>query len=309
MSDKVLAIITSTIARNIEANKKLPWFKPWFGGKKIVNGTNILEQRNLISNKPYRGINYMLTSMSGFPSPFWLTFEQAKIKKIYLEPNQQYTPIVKWIIDEDEKGKMVFRGCRYFRVYNLSQFKNWESIKTPDSDIPTPATEEIELPENNLIEDCERIIAGYKNSPTINKNGNRAYYVPSIDSVTVPSISSFVSSEHYYATMIHELVHSTGHEKRLKRKGIAEGMDGFGGKNYSFEELVAEIGACFLCNMIGIDSEKVFDNSIAYIQSWLGKFNDDVTMLPKAAQMAQKAVDLILGKEYKKETEESENED
>jgi antirestriction protein ArdC len=247
--------------------------------------------------------------MSGFPSPFWLTFEQAKIKKIYLEPNQQYTPIVKWIIDEDEKGKMVFRGCRYFRVYNLSQFKNWESIKTPDSDIPTPATEEIELPENNLIEDCERIIAGYKNSPTINKNGNRAYYVPSIDSVTVPSISSFVSSEHYYATMIHELVHSTGHEKRLKRKGIAEGMDGFGGKNYSFEELVAEIGACFLCNMIGIDSEKVFDNSIAYIQSWLGKFNDDVTMLPKAAQMAQKAVDLILGKEYKKETEESENED
>lgn len=308
MSDKVLAVITSVIIRNIEENKKLPWFKPWFGGKHIVNGTNVLEQRNLISNKPYRGINYMLTSMSGFPSPFWLTFEQAKSRKMYLEPNQHYTPIVKWIIDEDEKGKMVFRGCRYFRVYNLSQFKNWKAVKTPDADIPCPEPEEEEESKNNLIDDCERIIAGYKNSPVINKNGNRAYYVPSIDSVTVPSISNFISSEHYYATLIHELVHSTGHEKRLKRKGIAEGMDGFGGKNYSFEELVAEIGSCFLCNMIGIDSEKVFDNSIAYIQSWLGKFNDDVTMLPKAAQMAQKAVDLILGKEYKKETEESEDE-
>lgn len=308
MSDKVLAIITSVITRNIEANKKLPWFRPWFGGKHIVNGTNVLEQRNLISNKPYRGINYMLTSMSGFPSPFWLTFEQAKSRKMYLEPNQHYTPIVKWIIDEDEKGKMVFRGCRYFQVYNLSQFKNWKTVKTPDADIPCPEPEEEEENKNNLIDDCERIIAGYKNSPVINKNGNRAYYVPSIDSVTVPSISNFISSEHYYATLIHELVHSTGHEKRLKRKGIAEGMDGFGGKNYSFEELVAEIGSCFLCNMIGIDSEKVFDNSIAYIQSWLGKFHDDVTMLPKAAQMAQKAVDLILGKEYKKETEESEDE-
>lgn len=306
MSDKVLGIITSVITQNIEANKKLPWFKPWFGGKKIVGGVNILEQRNLISNKPYRGINYMLTSMSGFPSPFWVTFQQAKAKKMFLQPGQRYTPIVKWIIDEDEKGKTVFRGCRYFQVYNLSQFKDWENIKTPDAELVIDEPEEVN--ENQLIDDCERIIAGYKNSPAINKNGNRAYYVPSIDSVTVPPIGQFVSSEHYYATMIHELVHSTGHEKRLKRKGIAEGMDGFGGKNYSFEELVAEIGSCFLCNMIGIDSEKVFDNSIAYIQSWLGKFQDDVTMLPKAAQMAQKAVDLILGKEFKKEQEETEDE-
>jgi len=300
MSDKVLAILTQVISKNIQDGNKLPWFRPWFGGCKIVGGRNIYAPRNLTTNKEYRGINYMLTSMQGMPSPFWLTFDQAKERKIYLKPNQQYTPIVRWIVDENEEGKTVYKGCRYFRVYNLSQFQNWENIKTPDSDLVIE--EENEEIKNNLIDSAERIIAGFNKGPEIGFGGNRAYYVPSIDKVTVPKISDFISSEHYYATLIHELVHSTGHEKRLKRKGVAEGMDGFGGKNYSFEELVAEIGSCFLCNRIGIDTEKVFDNSVAYIQNWLGKFHDDVSMLPKAAQMAQKAVDLILGTEYKNES-------
>jgi len=302
MSEKVLGIITQVIARNIEENKKLPWMRPWFGGSKFVNGKNLFEQRNLTTNKPYRGINYMLTTMSGFSSPFWLTFEQAKKLKLYLKPNQPYTPIVRWIIEETEDKKTIYKGCRYFRVYNLSQFKDWENVYTPDSNLIVE--EEKEEKKNNFIDDCERIIAGYNKGPEIGFGGNRAYYVPSIDKVTVPNIENFISSEHYYATLIHELVHSTGHEKRLKRKGIAEEMDGFGGKNYSFEELVAEIGSCFLCNRIGIDNEKVFDNSVAYLQSWLGKFHNDVSLLPRAAQHAQKAVDLILGKEWKKEAEE-----
>lgn len=303
MSDKVLGVITQVIIRNIEENKKLPWMRPWFGGSKFVNGKNLFEQRNLITNKAYRGINYMLTTMAGYPSPFWLTFEQAKKLKLYLNPGQHYTPIVRWIVDETEDGKTIYKGCRYFQVYNLSQFKNWESVKTPDSDLVVEEETEEEK-KNELNLECERIIAGYNKGPEIGFGGNRAYYVPSIDKVTVPKIENFISSEHYYATLIHELVHSTGHEKRLKRKGVAEGMDGFGGKNYSFEELVAEIGSCFLCNRIGIDNEKVFDNSIAYIQNWLGKFHDDVSLLPRAAQHAQKAIDLILGKEWKKETEE-----
>lgn len=302
MSEKVLGIITQVIVRNIEENTTLPWMRPWFGGSKFVNGKNLFEQRNLTTNKPYRGINYMLTTMSGFPSPFWLTFEQAKKLKLYLKPDQHYTPIVRWIIEETEDKKTIYKGCRYFRVYNLSQFKDWENVYTHDSNLVVE--EEKEEKKNNFIDDCDRIIAGYNKGPEIGFCGNRAYYVPSIDKVTVPNIENFISSEHYYATLIHELVHSTGHEKRLKRKGIAEEMDGFGGKNYSFEELVAEIGSCFLCNRIGIDNEKVFDNSIAYLQSWLGKFHNDVSLLPRAAQHAQKAVDLILGKEWKKEAEE-----
>lgn len=298
MSDKVLAVLTEIIIRNINENKKLPWHRPWFGAARYAkNGTDINAPRNIVTNRAYRGINYMLTSLAGFPSPFWMTFDQARAKKLYLKPGQHYTPIVKWIIDEDEPGKMVFKGCRYFQAYNLSQFKDWETVKTPDAELEIV---EPEVNENKFIESAEEIVKNYKNVPEINYNGNKACYIPSIDLVKVPAIESFVSSEAYYATLIHELVHSTGHENRLKRKGVAEGMDGFGGKNYSFEELVAEIGSCFLCNKIGIDSEKVFENSVAYIQGWLEKFNNDVKMLPMAAQMAQKAVDYILGNEYKK---------
>lgn len=293
MSDKVLAILTQIIVKNIEENNKLPWHRPWFGGKQIIDGVNVCSPRNLITNNSYRGINYMLTAMQGFPSNFWISFEQAKKRKLYIKSGQHYTPIVKWIIDENEDGKTIYKGCKYFQVYNLSQFKDWETVITPDSEIDTSKIQST----NSMIEECETLIKGYKNPPTI-KTGNNASYSPISDSVTIPNLNNFISSEHYYATLIHELVHSTGHENRLKRKGISEGMDGFGGKNYSFEELVAEIGSCFLCNYSGIDSEKVFENSVAYIQSWLQKFKNDVSMLPKAAQLAQKAVDLILGTKF-----------
>ena len=254
MSDKVLAVLTQIIITNIEENKTLPWHRPWFGGRCIVNGANIYSQRNLISNNSYRGINYMLTSMQGCPSNFWLTFEQAKRQKLYLKSGQHYTPIVKWIIDENEDGKTIYKGCKYFQLFNLSQFKDWEKVITPDQ-----KEDSVIIPEtkNDLIVDCENVVAGYKNPPVV-KIGESAYYSPSSDSVTIPPINNFISSEHYYATLIHELVHSTGHEKRLNRKGIADSMDGFGGKNYSFEELVAEIGACYLCHHVGIDTQPIF---------------------------------------------------
>lgn len=288
MSDKVLEIITNQIMNNIMEKKQFPWNNPVY-----FSPSNV--QRNLITNEAYRGINILLTAMSGFASPFWLSFDQAKDRKLYLKPMQNYTPIVWWNIKEDkETGKVKFFGCKYYRVYNLTQFKDWENVKTPDSD------KEIPVFVNNKIEIAESIVAGYKNAPEMEFVGSRPCYIPSIDKIKVPEISNFISSEHFYATLFHEMVHSTGHEKRLKRKGIVE-MDGFGGKNYSFEELVAEIGSAMLCNNIGIDNEPLKNNSVAYIESWLNAFRKDIKMLPMAAQASQKAVDLILGKSHKED--------
>jgi antirestriction protein ArdC len=107
-------------------------------------------------------------------------------------------------------------------------------------------------------------------------------------------MKDFRQVEEYYATTFHELTHSTGHASRLKRNGITSSTAHFGSEEYSQEELVAEIGASMLTGLAGF-VDVTFDNSAAYIQSWLRKLKDDKTLIVKAASQAQKAVDYILG--------------
>ena len=126
-----------------------------------------------------------------------------------------------------------------------------------------------------------------------------AFYSPISDKISTPLRSQFNSEEDFYSTLFHELVHSTGHASRLDR--LKSTM--FGSEEYSKEELVAEIGASFLCNMVGI-APKVEENSIAYISGWLSKLRNDKRLIISASGMAQKAVDFIIG--VKKENEEEE---
>lgn len=290
MSDKVFAVLSSIITKNMEESKTPAWHKPWYGHSKF-------RPMNLFNKKPFRGVNFLMTAMSSFSSPFYVTRKQADEHGYKLLPDQTYTPIVKWIIYEDKKtGESVFGGCRFFQEFNLTQFHEWEKIPLPFND-PLPERE------NFQITVAESVVSGYRSRPVI-AEGDSAYYSPKTDHVVMPNISKFLTSEHYYSTLFHELAHSTGHESRLARKGTAEGMDGFGGKNYSMEELVAEMTACFICNRVGIDTTTVFDNSVAYLQGWLRKFKNDPSMLIIAAQAAQKAQDHILGTEWKKEDDE-----
>src|SRR5208282_6115200 len=127
-----------------------------------------------------------------------------------------------------------------------------------------------------------------------------AYYRPSTDSVHMPVRSRFVDAPHYYSTLFHELVHSTGHESRLNRTF----GDRFGDELYSKEELVAEMGAAFLCAIAGIANEHTDRNTTAYIQNWIEKLEEDNRLIVHAAANAQRAVDLILGSTFEEETEE-----
>src|ERR1700689_3173804 len=119
----------------------------------------------------------------------------------------------------------------------------------------------------------------------------RAYYRPSTDSVHMPARSRFVDAPHYYSTLFHELIHSTGHESRLNRTF----GDRFGDELYSKEELVAEMGAAFLCAIAGIANEHTDRNTTAYIQNWISKLEADNRLVIHAAANAQRAVDSILG--------------
>ena len=115
----------------------------------------------------------------------------------------------------------------------------------------------------------------------------------------MPVPKRFDTEEAYHAALFHELVHSTGHEKRLKRQSIAE-RNGFGTDPYCKEELIAELGSAFLCGHAGI-VERTIDNSAAYLDGWLKRLKEDKTLIVYAAAQAQKAADFILGKTMESE--------
>ena len=129
-------------------------------------------------------------------------------------------------------------------------------------------------------------------SPLLIFTGKKAFYDIEKDHVVLPNLKRFKTSESYYSTLFHELVHSTGAEKRLGRKTITE-MAEFGSEPYSMEELIAELGAAYLNSFTGI-LDKEIENSAAYISGWLEKLRNDKRFIIAACGQAQRAVDLIL---------------
>jgi antirestriction protein ArdC len=129
--------------------------------------------------------------------------------------------------------------------------------------------------------------------PVIKHGMNMAAYSPVSDVVNMPDRVRFKSEDHYHATLFHELVHSTGHEKRLKRASIME-RNGYGSNPYAKEELIAEMGSAFLCGYAGI-VDRTIDSSAAYLEGWLKQLREDKTLIVHAAAQAQKAADFILG--------------
>jgi antirestriction protein ArdC len=125
------------------------------------------------------------------------------------------------------------------------------------------------------------------------KLSDRASYSPSADVIAMPPKSVFNSSEGYYATLFHELTHSTGHASRIGREGIEE-VNGFGTELYSKEELIAEMGSAMLCGVTGI-APAILENSAAYLRSWIKVLRGDSKLLVTAASQAQKAADYIRG--------------
>ena len=122
--------------------------------------------------------------------------------------------------------------------------------------------------------------------------GDRAFYRPTTDTITLPIMRQFKETSEYYGTAFHEMVHSTGHAKRLNRLNATAA---FGGEDYSKEELVAEIGSAALVNRAGLETAKSFRNSAAYVQNWLQALKNDKRLIVSAAGKAEKAVALIMG--------------
>ncbi len=189
-----------------------------------------------------------------------------------------------------------------YTVFNVEQCDGLilPEIEQPTNEQPTNA------PEIDKDEICECIVTGWEKRPTLHLTSPteyRAYYRPSTDSVHMPARPRFVDAPHYYGTLFHELIHSTGHESRLNRIF----GDRFGDSLYSKEELVAEMGAAFLCAIAGIANEHTDRNTTAYIQNWIAKLEADNRLVIHAAANAQRAADCILGNTFEETAETTED--
>ena len=160
-------------------------------------------------------------------------------------------------------------------------------------DVVVPEGEPHQESVSDSIAKAETIVAGMPQRPAIRHGMRKAFYTVHDDTISLPSEKDFQSSANYYAALFHELIHATGHETRLNRTSIVEG-NGFGSDPYCKEELIAELGAAFLCGHVGI-VDRTIDNSAAYIQGWLSKLRADKTLVVQAAAQAEKAVNFILG--------------
>lgn len=260
----------------------VPWAKPW----------SSQPAANLATKKAYRGINQFLLSLKPFSSPFWATFKQVKGLGGKVKKGSKSSLVVFWkrFVPKDQltlpKSEQEVRYMlKYYRVFNLEQTEGIDS-----EEIPT-----LEQCENfGDIEAAEAIMEGYSGAPSLTE-GKEAFYTPSLDSITMPAKESFKDEESYYAVLFHEAIHSTGHKKRLDRLNMGEDgqVAAFKSQSCAKEELVAEMGASFLCGVAGIWSEP--DRPASYIQSWMRHIKNDPKALVSAAGMAQKAADHILG--------------
>jgi antirestriction protein ArdC len=278
--------------RFIEQLKRgtVPWQKPWLG------------VQNLVSRKAYRGINSLLLGSTDYRSPFWVSFKQALDLGGHVRKGEKSTPVIYYKILEkrDAAGNPVMREdgrparipfVRWANVFNLDQT---EGIHPPAITANQNATQPHEK--------AAAIVENARLCP-IHHAGFAAYYSPKDDVIRIPAPSTFRSQEDYYQTLYHEMTHATGHSSRLDREGITQTAK-FGSDRYSKEELIAELGAAFLSNEAGILDGVRFENSAAYLASWVAKFENDPRMIVSAASQAQRSSDFIMGIKHKESLQE-----
>ena len=291
MTQDVYAKITARIVSALREGV-VPWHQPW----NAAQG----RPRNLISGKPYRGINVWLLSGHG-GSPFWLTYRQAVQIGGHVNKGAKGTTVIFWKfmarkggeLDGQEDGEPArkerggYAMARAYTVFNATQ-----------CDLPAPWSERARVVVPDMapaqkIAACEKIVSEMPSRPAITHGGSAAFYRQGVDQVTMPEPGSFEAPELYYSILFHELTHSTGHPARLHRATLVDAVR-FGDTNYSKEELVAEMGAAFLCGVAGIENRTI-DDSASYLQGWLRKLQGNPKLLVHAASQAQRAADYILG--------------
>lgn len=288
MKANVYSIITDKFIEALERGE-VAWQQPW----KTSNGSNFVSHT---SGKAYSFLNCMLLMMQGGSCGEYLTAQQvfkekgkikrgAKAKFVVFFKKVNKTEQIK-----NDEGEIVEIGhdyfvLRYYHVFHVNEttLNAKYSVEYEPSDL-----QPCEVAENIINDYVKREGIAFHNT----NETNDAFFSPSQDLVQVPAISQYEIVEEYYSTTFHELVHSTGIEKRCHR-GLGKKIAARRSDDYSKEELIAEIGSAMCCNRIGLDNDKAFNNSVAYVQSWLKALRNDKRLIVWASIGAEKAVKYI----------------
>lgn len=277
--------VTDRVIAEMEKGE-IPWCQPWGGSP---GGAY-----NLVSMRPYSFLNQFLLKHRDA----YLTFNQAKQKGGHIKKGAKAERVVFWKILKKDTGMKDAKGEP---VLDIIPCLKWYSVFWIGDTVGVKRRSEEELASLQPVKEPEEIIRGYleRGGPKFQNDqpSDRAFYRPSQDLVVVPTLKQYREVSEYYSTSFHELVHSTGHPKRLDRLTLNSPLAAFGSEDYSKEELVAELGAVMLCNIGKIESRQAFRNSTAYLQGWLSALRNDKTLIVSAAARAEKAVRYILGEE------------
>ena len=306
--------VTDQIIASLESGV-MPWKRPWNAGNLI--GSDSFLPRNAVTGRPYQGINLLILLGKGHEDPRWCTLETANSQGWKIRAGEKSTTIIrsspqlrtKTVIERDpETGeeKPVEKTYQYwftreYRVFNASQIEG------------IPPLEEGKKPRTQAeIDDgVKKILSRFPQIRLIHlpvqadRNGRDAFYRSLDDSVTMPSPERFSDINAYYGVLLHEYGHSTGHPDRLNRESLDKyhTSDSWRAK----EELVAELTSAFVTAELGLPDD--LSRNAAYIGAWLEELKKDKREIFRAAAMAQKAADLLMGRDQELSLRENEEQE
>ena len=270
--------VTDQIITALEAGTP-PWICPWA----TTPGQAI--PANLSSGRPYRGVNILLLNMvqmmRGYGLNRWLTFNQARALGGCVRKGEHGSTVVFFkLLERDEAAndarRKVMPLLRSFTVFNASQVDGLSDALTATAPLPEGWSP---------VEAAEAILA--RSGALIHHCGDRAFYRPADDTITLPPATRFPQPAAYYSVALHELTHWTGAPDRCNRPLLGRQHI----EAYAFEELVAEMGAAFLCSHVGVAGEL---QHASYISHWLDALKRDKRLIFTAASLAQKAADYLI---------------
>ena len=276
--------ITDQIVAQVEAGAG-EWRMPWHTAE--ARGLPV----NAVSRKPYRGGNilplWIAAAMAGYDSHEWATYKQWKEAGAQVRKGERSHLVVFWKFKDQEEVPDATQQEFNDRASRLVLVRGYSVFNAAQVDGYAPEMVPL-LPEPERVDNAEAFFR--HTQATIKTGGGRAFYTPISDEIVVPKIERFPEAVSYYAVLAHELTHWTGHETRLNRDLLTQ----TGKEDYAREELVAELGAAFLCAGLGLANEPRRDNA-AYVASWLKALKNDPKAIFSAASKAQYAADYLYG--------------
>jgi antirestriction protein ArdC len=275
--------ITTSIVAAIEKGGLKKWSMPWHTSSELP--------KNVVTKKPYRGMNTLIlwaqAMILAYEHPIWGTYRQWQELGAHVKKGEEASMVTYWHFsdngkqgEEDTEESTTHRTAwmKAYYVFNVEQVEGYE----------IPGLVEVGA-NNERIPDADNF---FKNLGSLVKTGKKACYVPLTDTITMPKFTSFLDERYFYSTLGHEHIHWTGANGRLDRELAPR----FKEDSYAMEELVAELGAAFVCAHLGINPQPREDHA-SYIDHWLKVLKADSKAIFTAASKAQQAVDYMVDRQ------------